>query len=83
MVELIEEFGIGCMIRSRQESEAVAADRAAIARATDACLVHRDRFSHEHQGERVAPFFEDVLAVRAGHCAVAGSTAFDVAGVYP
>ncbi len=57
VVELIEELGIGFVIDSLEDVGRIAADRAAIERATAACLEVRERFTHEHQASRIARFY--------------------------
>jgi hypothetical protein len=45
----------------------IAADRAAIARATERCLAIRDMFTNEHNAVRIREFVEPLLARRITH----------------
>lgn len=65
VVERIEAHDIGFVVDSLDEVAAVAADRAAIAAATERCLAIRDRFTNEHQAARIARFVDGLLGDRA------------------
>ena len=69
IAELVDEHGIGFLVDSVDDVREVAADRAAIERATTASLAVRERFSHEHQASRLADFYRALVGVadaRAG-----------------
>lgn len=61
VAEFIQEFGIGFVIERWEDLQGIATDRAAIARATDACLRNRYRFTHEWNAERIIAFFEQLI----------------------
>ena len=58
VVERIEAFDIGFVIDDWGGLERVAADRAAIAAATERVLACRDQFTNERNAERIARFLE-------------------------
>ena len=60
--EFIHEFGIGFVIECWADLQRIAADRAAIVRATNACLQQRYRFTHEWNAPRIIAFFEQLIA---------------------
>lgn len=57
VVERIDQLGIGFVVDRLEGVAAVAADRAAIERATAATQAIRDQFSHEFQAARIAAFY--------------------------
>jgi hypothetical protein len=61
IAEVIEEHGVGFVADSIDDVARVASDRAAIDRATRACLALRDRFTHEHQVVRIAQFYRSLV----------------------
>lgn len=66
VVELIEEHGIGFVIDSIDDVGRVASDRAALERATEACLSIREHFTHEHHAARIAAYYRTLVENRAG-----------------
>jgi hypothetical protein len=60
-VEWVDEYGLGFVADSLDELLAVAHDRAAIERATQACLEHRDRFTNEAGAETVAALYDGLV----------------------
>lgn len=62
VTELIDELGIGFAVKDLGDVRPIAEDRNAIARATEACLAERYRFTHEWNAPRIIGFFEDLLA---------------------
>ena len=61
LVERIEELGIGFVVEDWDGLRALVGNRDAIARATTACLAHREEFTHEYQARRIASFYGDVV----------------------
>jgi hypothetical protein len=61
VVEWIEALGIGFVIERWDDIRRVAADRAAIDAATERCLVHRERFTNEHNAARIRGFVDPLL----------------------
>ena len=61
VTEWIDALGIGFVIDDWDDLARVAADRRAIARATERCLEGRDRFTNEHNAERIRDFIEPLL----------------------
>lgn len=72
--EYIQEFGIGFIIERWEDLQAIAADKDAIDRATEACLQQRYRFTHEWNTRRIISFFEELLD-KTSLIAVSGSKA--------
>jgi hypothetical protein len=64
VVERIDEHGIGFVVDSLADVGRVAADRAAIAAATERCLACRDGFTTERTAERVRDFVRPLLERR-------------------
>lgn len=64
VVEWIDDLGIGFVVDSFDDLEAIRRDRAAIERATEACLRHRASFTHEASARRVAELYRDLVARR-------------------
>mgnify|MGYP006928225062 CR=1 FL=1 len=62
IVECIRECGIGFVIDDWRDIKGIAANRAALAHATKACLQQRYRFTHEWNARRVMAFFEQLIA---------------------
>jgi hypothetical protein len=58
LVEQVQAKGIGFVVENLADVGALAADPAAITRATQNCLAVRDQFSHEYQAARIAAFYE-------------------------
>jgi hypothetical protein len=58
IVERIRELRIGFVIESWEGLRRVAADRPAIAGATERCLACRDSFTNEHNAARIRAFLE-------------------------
>ena len=65
VAEVIDELGVGFVIRRWEDLATIAADRDAIARATAACLQHRHRFTHEWNAQRIVDFFRRLSAEKA------------------
>ena len=61
VVEWIDAYGLGFVADSLDDLVAVAHDRAALARATDACLAHRAEFTHEAGAATVAARYEQLV----------------------
>lgn len=62
VAEFIQEFGMGFLVQRWEDLEAIAADKGAIDRATEACLRERYRFTHEWHAPRVIAFFEQLIS---------------------
>ena len=62
LAERIEELGIGFVVDDWDGLRALLGDREAIARATTACLAHREEFTHEYQVRRIASFYRDTVS---------------------
>lgn len=60
--EWARKLGIGFVIERWEQLQDIAADRAAIARATRSCLEHRDVFTTESSATRVAEFYGRLLS---------------------
>jgi hypothetical protein len=58
VVERIEALGIGFVIDSWEDLGRIASDREAIQSATERCLACRDRFTNEHNAERIREFVD-------------------------
>lgn len=65
VVERIERYDIGFVVEDLDGVAAVAADREAIAAATQRCLACRHEFTMERNAERVRDFVEPLLRQRA------------------
>jgi glycosyl transferase family 4 len=61
VVERIEALDIGFVVDDLEGVGRIASDREAIAAATERCLACRDRFTNEHNAERVRDFVEPLL----------------------
>lgn len=61
VTEFIDELGIGFAVRRLEDVRAIADDREAIARATEACLAERHRFTHEWNARRIVEFFDGLV----------------------
>jgi len=61
IVERIDEYGIGFVVDDLGGVAGVAADRAAVAAATERCLACRDGFTTERTAERVRDFVTPLL----------------------
>lgn len=61
VVEWIDAYGLGFVIDRVDDLAAIVADRAAIDRATAACLAERHRFTHEAAAAQVAACYRRVL----------------------
>ena len=57
VVEWIDAYGLGFVADALDDLVAVARDRAALDRATAACLAHRTEFTHEACAETVATLY--------------------------
>lgn len=62
VAEWVRELGIGFVLNEWDDLRQIAADRAAITRATEACLEHRHRFTTEWSAERVVGFYRDLMS---------------------
>jgi hypothetical protein len=56
VVDWIRKLRIGFVIEAWEDLPGIAADRAAVRRATQRCLKHRDRFTTEYNADRVRQF---------------------------
>lgn len=62
VVEWIEEYGLGFVVDDWSQLAEIARDRAAIDRATAACLAQRHRFTHEAAAEQIAACYGALVA---------------------
>jgi hypothetical protein len=65
VIEWIDSLGIGFVIERWEDVREIAADREAIAAATERCLAIRDRFTAEHNAGRIREFVDPLLGGRA------------------
>ena len=75
VTEWIEALGIGFVIEGWDDLERVAADKPAIERASGNCLECRDRFTNEHNAERIRDFIRPLLSRNGGRSARSGTAA--------
>jgi hypothetical protein len=71
VIEWIDALGIGFVIERWEDLREIAADREAIAAATERCLACRDRFTAEHNAARIRNFVDPLLA---GDAAIAAGS---------
>ncbi len=64
LTERIERLGNGFVARDWADVGRLVGDRAAIERATLACVASREEFSHEHQARRIADHYRRVIHSR-------------------
>jgi hypothetical protein len=58
LVEQIERLGVGFVVDDWADLGNLVGDWSRIAAATEACIAHRDEFTHEYQAARVAAYYE-------------------------